>query len=120
MDVVLAETAGFCMGVDLALTRLDELIANANGRPIYILGPIIHNPQVLKQYAEKGVVMVDTPRKYRVAHMLLFVPMASPGKSRKDSSLAMYTSRTPHVLGLKSAIAYSASYRQGFSPVVVW
>nr|WP_321255513.1 4-hydroxy-3-methylbut-2-enyl diphosphate reductase [uncultured Pseudodesulfovibrio sp.] len=63
MDVVLAETAGFCMGVDLALTRLDDLIANADGRPIYILGPIIHNPQVLKQYAEKGVVMVDTPEE---------------------------------------------------------
>ncbi|MBG0791267.1 MAG: 4-hydroxy-3-methylbut-2-enyl diphosphate reductase [Desulfovibrionaceae bacterium] len=61
MEVVLAETAGFCMGVDLALKRLDRLIENAGDRPIYILGPIIHNPQVLKRYAEKGVVMVDTP-----------------------------------------------------------
>ncbi|WP_319542419.1 4-hydroxy-3-methylbut-2-enyl diphosphate reductase [uncultured Pseudodesulfovibrio sp.] len=63
MDVVLAETAGFCMGVDLALTRLDQLIADADGRPIFILGPIIHNPQVLKHYAELGVVMVDAPEK---------------------------------------------------------
>nr|WP_275406319.1 4-hydroxy-3-methylbut-2-enyl diphosphate reductase [Pseudodesulfovibrio sp. JC047] len=57
----MAETAGFCMGVDLALTRLDTLIDNAEGRPIYILGPIIHNPQVLKEYADKGVTKVDTP-----------------------------------------------------------
>lgn len=61
MDVVLAETAGFCMGVDLALRRLDTLVDSAQGRPLYILGPIIHNPQVLKRYAEKGVIMVDTP-----------------------------------------------------------
>ncbi|MBI9081764.1 MAG: 4-hydroxy-3-methylbut-2-enyl diphosphate reductase [Pseudodesulfovibrio sp.] len=61
MEVVLAETAGFCMGVDLALRRLDELVADAAGSPIYILGPIIHNPQVLKKYAEQGVVMVDRP-----------------------------------------------------------
>lgn len=61
MEVVLAETAGFCMGVALALNRLDKLVESADGRPIYILGPIIHNPQVLKRYAEKGVVMVDRP-----------------------------------------------------------
>lgn len=61
MEIILAETAGFCMGVDLALRRLDKLIDNAEGRPIYILGPIIHNPQVLKRYAEKGVTMADKP-----------------------------------------------------------
>lgn len=61
MEVILAETAGFCMGVALALQRLDKLIENAEGRPIYILGPIIHNPQVLKQYAEMGVIMADSP-----------------------------------------------------------
>lgn len=61
MEVVLAETAGFCMGVALALKRLDKLVESAETRPIYILGPIIHNPQVLKRYAEKGVIMVDRP-----------------------------------------------------------
>lgn len=49
------------MGVDLALRRLDKLILSAEERPIYILGPIIHNPQVLKRYAEKGVIMADDP-----------------------------------------------------------
>lgn len=61
MDVILAETAGFCMGVDLALRRLDKLVKAADGRPIFILGPIIHNPQVLKRYAEKGVTIVEKP-----------------------------------------------------------
>ncbi|SOB59721.1 4-hydroxy-3-methylbut-2-enyl diphosphate reductase [Pseudodesulfovibrio profundus] len=61
MDVILAETAGFCMGVDLALRRLDKLVKAADGRPIFILGPIIHNPQVLKRYAEKGVTIAEEP-----------------------------------------------------------
>lgn len=61
MEVVLAKTAGFCMGVDLALRRLDKLVAAAGDRPIFILGPIIHNPQVLKMYAEQGVTMANTP-----------------------------------------------------------
>ncbi|CCH48708.1 4-hydroxy-3-methylbut-2-enyl diphosphate reductase [Pseudodesulfovibrio piezophilus] len=63
MEVILAETAGFCMGVDLALTKLDSLVARANGRPIYILGPIIHNPQVLKKYAELGVIIAEKPEE---------------------------------------------------------
>ena len=63
MEVVLAETAGFCMGVDLALRRLDKLVAAAEGRPIFILGPIIHNPQVLKKYAEQGVLLAETPEE---------------------------------------------------------
>lgn len=61
MEIILAETAGFCMGVDLALTRLDTLVAEAEGRTIYILGPIIHNPQVLKKYADQGVIIAEKP-----------------------------------------------------------
>jgi 4-hydroxy-3-methylbut-2-enyl diphosphate reductase len=61
MRVVRADTAGFCMGVDMALNKLDSLIENRPGDGIFILGPIIHNPQVLEEYAEKGVVTVHAP-----------------------------------------------------------
>lgn len=61
MKVILAETAGFCMGVDMALRKLDTLIDEAGERPIYILGPIIHNPQVLQRYGELGVTMAQVP-----------------------------------------------------------
>ncbi|OIQ50762.1 4-hydroxy-3-methylbut-2-enyl diphosphate reductase [Pseudodesulfovibrio hydrargyri] len=72
MEVILAETAGFCMGVDMALTKLDHLVGEPDGHPIYILGPIIHNPQVLKRYAEKGVVMVHDPAEVPAgAHVVI-------------------------------------------------
>ncbi len=54
MKVIRARTAGFCMGVDLALRKLDKVVAENEG-PIYTLGPIIHNPQVLEDYARRGV-----------------------------------------------------------------
>ena len=60
--VVRAKTAGFCMGVILALRKLDALVeGGAAGRRICTLGPIIHNPQVLAEYAAKGVVTADSP-----------------------------------------------------------
>ncbi|WP_272701142.1 4-hydroxy-3-methylbut-2-enyl diphosphate reductase [Desulfovibrio sp. Fe33] len=72
MEVILAETAGFCMGVDMALTKLDQLVAEPDGHPIYILGPIIHNPQVLKRYADKGVIMVHDPAEVPAgAHVVI-------------------------------------------------
>ena len=56
MDIIRAKTAGFCMGVSLALRKLDQALAeNAHGR-VVTLGPIIHNPQVIADYARRGVV----------------------------------------------------------------
>ena len=64
MNVIRAKTAGFCMGVDLALRTLDKAIrrARAGASPvnrICTLGPIIHNPQVLSGYEAQGVVCLD-------------------------------------------------------------
>ncbi len=64
MKVVRAQRAGFCMGVDLALCKLNDLIENTAERgTIFILGSIIHNPQVVREYAEKGVVTVQSPEE---------------------------------------------------------
>ena len=62
MKVVRAATAGFCMGVSLALQKLDDALdASGNGDSggrIATLGALIHNPQVLADYAGRGVVCI--------------------------------------------------------------
>lgn len=60
MEIVRARLAGFCMGVGLALKKLDALIESGHSRPTYMLGPIIHNPQVLERYAQRGVGLAKT------------------------------------------------------------
>ncbi len=65
MKLLRAQTAGFCMGVDLALKKLASLLEKP-GDPdtpsvILTFGPIIHNPQVLAEYAAKGVGTVHAP-----------------------------------------------------------
>lgn len=59
MKVVRAATAGFCMGVGLALQRLDRALEEQPARPTRTLGPIIHNPQVLADYEQRGVFRID-------------------------------------------------------------
>jgi len=61
MKLLRAQTAGFCMGVDLALRKLATLIGKGN--QIITFGPIIHNPQVLAEYAAKGVLTEEDPER---------------------------------------------------------
>lgn len=59
MKVIRARSAGFCMGVSLALRRLDAALQEADaGRTgrLATLGPVIHNPKVIATYAARGVV----------------------------------------------------------------
>jgi len=54
MKIIVAKTAGFCMGVRRAV----EMALDAPSKhqePIYAYGPLIHNPQVLKLFEEKGI-----------------------------------------------------------------
>lgn len=59
MEILVAKTAGFCFGVRRAM----EMVASAlkeGKRPLYSLGPLIHNPQVVKELEAEGLQMVDT------------------------------------------------------------
>jgi len=54
LEVVLAESAGFCYGVKRALDTVAEA-AKAKGKPMFTLGPLIHNPQVVQKLESRGV-----------------------------------------------------------------
>ena len=62
MDVYRAKTAGFCMGVSLALQKLNSALERKGNdcapARICTLGPLIHNPQVRADYDSRGVVCV--------------------------------------------------------------
>jgi 4-hydroxy-3-methylbut-2-enyl diphosphate reductase len=58
MKVVLARTAGFCMGVKRALEMVLQAI-NQNQGKIYTYGPLIHNPQVLELLRERGIAIIN-------------------------------------------------------------
>ena len=57
VKITLAKTAGFCFGVNRAVTMLYDLVSK--GEKICTLGPIIHNPQVIEDLSSKGVEIVD-------------------------------------------------------------
>ena len=71
MEIIRAKTAGFCMGVSLALRRLDQALSGEMNGRVVTLGPIIHNPQVIADYARRGVVEVNDPAELRPGDRVL-------------------------------------------------
>lgn len=59
LDVVVARHAGYCYGVERALRLTDEALRTTEG-PVATLGPIIHNPSVVRRLEERGARMVET------------------------------------------------------------
>ncbi len=57
--VEVAETAGFCFGVDRAVKTTEALLDA--GRSVATLGPLIHNPGVVAALAARGAVAVEGP-----------------------------------------------------------
>lgn len=59
MKIILAKSAGFCFGVNRAVTIVNNLLDE--GKKVTTLGPIIHNPHMVAELAERGVEIADTP-----------------------------------------------------------
>ncbi len=57
MKINLAKSAGFCFGVTRAVNEVYKQI-ESNVTPIYTYGPIIHNDEVVKEFEQKGVVVI--------------------------------------------------------------
>jgi 4-hydroxy-3-methylbut-2-enyl diphosphate reductase len=59
VDVKIAKTAGFCWGVRRTVDKVLEVADQRHGGPVVTLGPIIHNPQAVARFREKGVGTVN-------------------------------------------------------------
>ena len=101
MELIIAETAGFCMGVDMALNKLEKAVANPpeNGR-IHTLGPIIHNPQVLERYQRQGVFQADATTRLEEHDVVVIRAHGIPKQVQKrfeDAGVTLVDATCPKV-----------------------
>ncbi|MEA3241324.1 MAG: 4-hydroxy-3-methylbut-2-enyl diphosphate reductase [Pseudomonadota bacterium] len=82
MKIKLATTAGFCFGVKRAVNLAAKAAEDYPDQPIYTLGPIIHNPQVVKNLEAKGIHPLDSPAD--VNHGIII--LRSHGVTRQELS----------------------------------
>ena len=60
LEIITAEEAGFCFGVQRAVDIAVEAVKDYENKDVYTLGPIIHNPQVVKRLEELGIKAIDS------------------------------------------------------------
>ena len=59
MEILVAEKAGFCLGVERALNMVMSAVKDEK-KAIYTYGPLIHNPQVVKYLESLGVKVASS------------------------------------------------------------
>ncbi len=60
VKVTVARNAGFCFGVKRAVKIAFDTAGNGLNEPIYTLGPLIHNPQVVRKLEAMGIKPVES------------------------------------------------------------
>lgn len=59
MEIVLAESLGFCMGVKRAVDMAYRAKEKSNGQQVVTLGPLIHNSQEIDRLSADGIEVAD-------------------------------------------------------------
>jgi len=69
LQVTVAQHAGFCFGVERAVAM--ALAETKKDAPLYCLGQLIHNPQVVGELAKQGLQVVDSPQEASCGTMIV-------------------------------------------------
>lgn len=61
MEIIVGKTAGFCFGVNNAVTKTQEILKQEDN--IYSLGELVHNKQVTEELEAEGLNIIDNIKK---------------------------------------------------------
>ncbi|MBQ5570358.1 MAG: 4-hydroxy-3-methylbut-2-enyl diphosphate reductase [Treponema sp.] len=59
MTVIRAKILGYCMGVRRAVEGAEKALDDSQGKTVYTLGPLIHNPSVMNALQSRGLKILD-------------------------------------------------------------
>lgn len=102
MEIKLAKTAGFCMGVRRAVDIVLDIAQHEKGRRIYTYGPLIHNPQTIELLKNRGITPVGSIDEISDCHNSVLIIRAhgiapQERKKIKDSGIKIIDATCPKV-----------------------
>ncbi|MBU1196342.1 MAG: 4-hydroxy-3-methylbut-2-enyl diphosphate reductase [Proteobacteria bacterium] len=118
MKIVVAKTAGFCMGVRRAVDMVLDA-ANTSDEPVFTFGPLIHNPQVLEMLREKGIHQIDEIPSKGHGVVLIRAHGVPPEdeKALEDAGFTVINATCPRVVRVQSIIHRYAS--KGYATIII-
>ena len=118
MEIILADRAGFCFGVKRAVEMTEKELTNTNEN-IFSLGPLIHNPQAVKEFEEKGLKTIDEINGLNNSKVVI----RSHGVSKavvdkmKEQNIDIIDSTCPYVKSVHKKV--EEFQKQGYNIVIV-
>jgi len=114
MEIKLAKTAGFCMGVRRAVDIVLEIAQHETRRRIYTYGPLIHNPQTIELLKNRGVLPIENIEEIKDRENAILIIRAhgiapDERKKIKESGVEIIDATCPKVGYVQSIIKKHAA-----------
>lgn len=110
---------GFCLGVRRAVGTLEDAVSYDDSE-VYTLGPIIHNPQVVEDFAARGVKTVESPEDVPQDSRLIIRAHGIPFQLKEELRLRgcrIMDGTCPKVIASQKTVGKYASL--GYHTVIV-
>ncbi|PKN37810.1 MAG: 4-hydroxy-3-methylbut-2-enyl diphosphate reductase [Deltaproteobacteria bacterium HGW-Deltaproteobacteria-2] len=114
MEIKLAKTAGFCMGVRRAVDIVLDIAQHETSRRIYTYGPLIHNPQTIELLKNRGVKPIENIEEIKDKENAILIIRAhgiapAERKKIKESGIKIVDATCPKVGYVQSIIKKHAA-----------
>ncbi|RBP45600.1 bifunctional 4-hydroxy-3-methylbut-2-enyl diphosphate reductase/30S ribosomal protein S1 [Garciella nitratireducens] len=118
MKIFVAKNAGYCFGVQKAIETAEKSI-NQYPKPIYTLGPIIHNNQVIKGLENQGVYAIDKVNKVQQGTIIIRSHGVEPKiyEQIKKRGLKIIDATCPYVKNIQNKV--QKYYQKGYQIIIV-
>jgi len=99
LQIIIAKSAGFCFGVRRALELVEAALNAEEKSPIFSLGPLIHNPTVVKGLEAKGLHVVNQIEEVPEGRVVIRSHGVGPGiyQYAKEKNLEVIDATCPFV-----------------------
>ena len=117
MKVICAEEMGFCFGVKRALDMTEKALRE--GKRVKTIGPLIHNPQVIKFLEQKGVEIVDDVNRVNSGLIVIRAHGITPEayKVFREKKLEIIDATCPYVK--VTQVSAKKLYEEGYQVVII-
>ena len=116
--IEIAAHAGVCYGVERALDMAQKAATEAPA-PVHTLGPLIHNPLVVRELAERGVGLADTLADVDAGAVIIRAHGVVPSviQAARERGLTVLDATCPYVKRVHAAA--EKLVREGYQLIVV-
>ena len=117
MEVILADDYGFCYGVKRAIKTAKDNVDLS--KPVCTLGPIIHNPQMVKALADEGIGTVNSVDEMDCGKIIIRSHGVGPSvyDAIKAKGLELADATCPHVK--KAQMSAKTLADEGFKVIII-